>query len=383
MPGYVPADAAILAEGRRRALLTRLLSSGGRARVVNPDHPDGGWEGKVVGLVDWPSVVIEGDGGRRWTVPQHFAIEEIGAPETAKKIYLAARYSRRVELCGYRADLEALGIEVTSRWLNGSHQLDNQGIPITDDGERRFEAGDPSVDHLRAHFATEDVADVLAAEVLVAFTEEPRVANSRGGRHVELGIALASGKHVVVIGPRENVFCWLPQVEHHADWPSFASTLGGARPGPAENAADRPLADWERELLLEQEIDKLTAAEAKLAKVREWAERLPYRAVAGTNMPPSAPALRGEVLAILDGPEPGPAVSQVQPRPTAAETALSQAKAALHRLACDEDMAEPNMTERESRCAYARDALAAIAAIESESGAAEGHGCQHPEVDRG
>ena len=38
--------------------------------------------------------------------------------------YLAARYSRREELCGYRADLQRLGIEVPARWLNGSHQLE-------------------------------------------------------------------------------------------------------------------------------------------------------------------------------------------------------------------------------------------------------------------
>lgn len=144
---------------------------------------------------------------------------------TEPKFYLAARYSRRLELCGYREDLAALGVTVTSRWLNGSHQLDNAGIPITDEGERRFEEGDPSGDHLRAHFATEDMSDVLEAQTVVAFTEEPRASASRGGRHVEFGIALAAGKRVVVIGPRENVFCWLPQVEQHAKWADFLSSL--------------------------------------------------------------------------------------------------------------------------------------------------------------
>lgn len=141
------------------------------------------------------------------------------------KFYLAARYSRRLELCGYREDLATLGIEVTSRWLNGSRQLDNQGIPITDEGERRFEDGDPSVDHLREHFATEDMADVLVAGTLVAFTEEPRVSSSRGGRHVEPGMALAAAKRVVVVGPRQNVFCWLPQVDHYGKWADFLASL--------------------------------------------------------------------------------------------------------------------------------------------------------------
>lgn len=77
MAGHVPADPALIAEGRRRALLTRLLSSGGSARITNPDHLDGGWEGKVIGLMDWPSIVLEDSQGRRWTVPQHFAVEEV------------------------------------------------------------------------------------------------------------------------------------------------------------------------------------------------------------------------------------------------------------------------------------------------------------------
>lgn len=135
-----------------------------------------------------------------------------------RRVYLAARYSRRLELCGYRSDLESRGIEVTSRWLNGSHQLDNEGRPLGDAGELLFEAGSPEVDHFRWKFATDDIEDVLAADTLIAFTEQPRTGNSRGGRHAELGIALGAGRSVIVIGPRENVFCWLPQVVWYPDW---------------------------------------------------------------------------------------------------------------------------------------------------------------------
>ncbi len=135
------------------------------------------------------------------------------------KIYLAARYTRRLELCGVRDVLTVLGHEITSRWLDGSHQLDNAGRPLGDTGELLFEAGSPEVDHFRHKFATDDLEDVLAAETLIAFTEEPRSGNSRGGRHVELGVALGARKQVVIVGPRENVFCWLPQVTWYPDWP--------------------------------------------------------------------------------------------------------------------------------------------------------------------
>jgi hypothetical protein len=145
--------------------------------------------------------------------------------------YLAARYSRRLELCGYRAELQALGIDVPARWLNGSHQLDNEGRPIGEDGEFIFENGSDgsdgaqAVDHWRRKFAQDDYDDVLAADRLIAFTEQPRSGNSRGGRHVELGIALGRGIPAVVIGPRENVFCWLPQVQHYDKWADFITAL--------------------------------------------------------------------------------------------------------------------------------------------------------------
>lgn len=145
-------------------------------------------------------------------------------------IYLAARYSRRLELCGYRAQLEDRGHKVPARWLDGAHQISNEGIPLTEEGERRFEEGHPSADLLRTQFALHDYSDVLAADMLIAFTEEPRSGTSRGGRHVELGIALGAEIPVTVVGPRENLFCSLPQVTVYPDWPSLLGDLGFADP---------------------------------------------------------------------------------------------------------------------------------------------------------
>ncbi|TWT58927.1 Nucleoside 2-deoxyribosyltransferase [Thalassoglobus neptunius] len=133
-------------------------------------------------------------------------------------VYLAARYSRRLELCEYRTALEANGIKVTSRWLNGFHQIGDDGTPINEEGEALVEEGDngsrtEQSARLRLHFANEDVADVRSCNVLIAFTEPPRSSASRGGRHVELGMALGMGKPVIVVGHRENIFCWLDCVK--------------------------------------------------------------------------------------------------------------------------------------------------------------------------
>jgi hypothetical protein len=148
--------------------------------------------------------------------------------------YLAARYTRRLELCGYRSDLAMLGHQVPARWLNGSHQLDNEGRPLGETGELMFEIGDPAADRHRQKFAQDDYDDVVAADRLIAFTEQPRSGNSRGGRHVELGIALGRGIPVTVIGPRENVFCWLPQVRHYDTWIEFLTTDPDLSPARAE-----------------------------------------------------------------------------------------------------------------------------------------------------
>jgi hypothetical protein len=136
--------------------------------------------------------------------------------------YLAARYTRRLELCRYREQLRNLRFEVYGRWLDGSHQLGDTGTPIGETGESLVEEGNgDQAAILRQKFALDDFEDVVNADRLVAFTEVPRTANSRGGRHVELGIALGRGKPITVIGPRENVFCWLPGVEQFDTWAEF------------------------------------------------------------------------------------------------------------------------------------------------------------------
>ena len=120
-------------------------------------------------------------------------------------IYLAARYSRLCELQGYQSDLEILGHLVTSRWINGSH-------------EGSLETGS-------AKFAQEDRDDLIAADWVISFAEPPRTFNSRGGRHVEFGMALALGKRVIVVGYRENVFHYLPEVEFFETWKSCLARL--------------------------------------------------------------------------------------------------------------------------------------------------------------
>jgi len=112
------------------------------------------------------------------------------------RIYLAARYERRFEMLGVAAILARAGHEVTSRWIEGGRGDDPAIVP-----------------------AVEDLIQLSQADCLVSFTEDPQrnVAwAARGGRHVEFGVALATGKRLCIVGPRENIFHHLLSVEAYA-----------------------------------------------------------------------------------------------------------------------------------------------------------------------
>lgn len=127
-------------------------------------------------------------------------------------IFLAARCSRRDEMKGYAHQLVQIGHVVSSRWIEGNHELD-----LTNPSQHYED---------RIRFAREDVDDLCRSHMCVSFTERSReTSNSRGGRHVEFGIALGVGMCLVVIGHRENVFHYLPHVYFFDNFSDFVTRL--------------------------------------------------------------------------------------------------------------------------------------------------------------
>jgi nucleoside 2-deoxyribosyltransferase len=122
------------------------------------------------------------------------------------KVYLAAPFAKQDEIATYAEELRALGIVVTSRWLDEPESSSETDVQQ----------------------AQRDLADIDNADVLISFTEPPAFkdypgifisyTNPRGGRHVEFGYALAQGKEVWVVGYRENIFHHLPQVKFFPSW---------------------------------------------------------------------------------------------------------------------------------------------------------------------
>lgn len=105
------------------------------------------------------------------------------------KIYLAGRYERRLELVKIAAELKSFGHEVTSRWLDGSH----------DNGPEQ-------------ECALIDIEDIINADGILLVSENGVKTHSGGGRHFEFGYAYALGKTMMLLGEQEGVFHHLPEI---------------------------------------------------------------------------------------------------------------------------------------------------------------------------
>ena len=118
------------------------------------------------------------------------------------KVYLASRYSRRLELRCYALDLERLGHHVVSRWIwrEGNH--------VQEDGSSAL--------YIR-QLAEEDISDIRSCDVFLLFSEEPRN-SGHGGRLFEFGIAYGLGKRCIAIGPPETIFHYIGEVSVVSNW---------------------------------------------------------------------------------------------------------------------------------------------------------------------
>jgi hypothetical protein len=122
-------------------------------------------------------------------------------------LYLAGQYAKRDILKVYADKLENIGIKVTSRWLMEDKPLNTK---IGDDTEEFYR-----------ETAEVDLEDIDTADGILFFAEDPHVGIPRGGRHVEYGYALAKGRFMFSVGPKENIFHFLDRVGHYETFDEF------------------------------------------------------------------------------------------------------------------------------------------------------------------
>lgn len=131
------------------------------------------------------------------------------------KIYLAAAFSRRLEIKAVAEHLRALEVTITSRWL---------------DEEEGMSTGSPEK-FLRER-AYLDLADVDEADAIVRFSDT--ITSDKmpshllsGARMVEFGYAKAKGKTLYVVGGKQNVFDRLDGIVHVKDVNELVSLFKG------------------------------------------------------------------------------------------------------------------------------------------------------------
>lgn len=160
--------------------------------------------------------------------------------ERKLRVYLASRYPRREELLGRARELEEQHFEVVStRVLGRSQALD-------------------ATTEQKAAWVTEDLREILSADVVVVFAHPAKEAlppgahGTKGGYHVEAGFAIAHGKPILVVGDIENYFYYLPGIVAVPTWEAAVEALtvfemgsGWAVPPPAWGPRPRA-STWDR-----------------------------------------------------------------------------------------------------------------------------------------
>jgi len=128
------------------------------------------------------------------------------AVEGRTGVYIAAPFIRQDEAREKARELESIGFVVTSRWVH-------------EDVAAAAEAADA----YQAERADIDIEDIDAAQYFVLLGEHD---SRTGGKHFETGYAYATGKNVMIVGRRENVFHHLPRLVFAQTWEQAKSHLG-------------------------------------------------------------------------------------------------------------------------------------------------------------
>ena len=107
------------------------------------------------------------------------------------KVYLSARYRRRLEMRGIRDELEKRGCQVVSQWIDETY------------GSFK----DVSSEYEKLLIAKQDKQDMQACDLFILFSDEGKT--THGMRFFEHGYVSALGKAVWIVGKEENYFQWL------------------------------------------------------------------------------------------------------------------------------------------------------------------------------
>ncbi len=133
------------------------------------------------------------------------------------RIYVAASYPNKEAAKELAATLKAMGHEIMSGWV---FEYEGYGSEPKFENEtelERFERLQKS--------AERDYLEVKASDMIVCITDGENQL-THGGRHSELGLAMAWSKEIVILGPREQVFHYHTAIKQYDNVLEFFQDLG-------------------------------------------------------------------------------------------------------------------------------------------------------------
>lgn len=107
------------------------------------------------------------------------------------RFYLASNFSSREDMKRHAQELRLLGHIVECRWFTDPDHGSTNEIEFN------------------RTLANHDWEDLFNSECMVVFIDGT---NSHGGKYVELGLALAWSKPIIIVGERSNVFTYLENI---------------------------------------------------------------------------------------------------------------------------------------------------------------------------
>jgi len=125
-------------------------------------------------------------------------------------VYIASKFHSRYRLRPIKAQLQALGFKVLSKWMDPDVNTDTTC----------------DIDSLGANLelskaeAERDSAEIKYSDIFIIDTQD---VSETGGREVELGMAMRSGCDLFRVGPIRNVFH--TQAPAHNSWQELIEYL--------------------------------------------------------------------------------------------------------------------------------------------------------------
>ena len=122
------------------------------------------------------------------------------------KIYLAGRFEDQFPLreVSYMLIMQKHEIASTWLWSDDSYETEKE----------------------KASIALKDYRDIIACDILVLYSHLGEPLPTRQAHSTELGLALAMGKRVIIVGVKtDNVFHYLPSIEYCPTWGNLMQLL--------------------------------------------------------------------------------------------------------------------------------------------------------------